>query len=532
MGVCAEDAMKKLALLVLLPGILALSAAAADEEPGFVHPYERGTGFARANPLDACVLAELERRGIEPANPCSDAVFLRRAYVDVIGTLPEPAETRRFLLDREPGKRARLIDTLLEREEFVDFWALKWGDLLRVKAEFPINLWPNGVQAYHRWIREAVRTNMPYDRFVRALLTSSGSNFRVPPVNFYRAVQSRTPEAIAEAVGLTFMGTRLEHWSPERRAGMAAFFSRIVYKKTAEWKEEVVIQDPAPAGPVEATFPDGTKVTIGSDDDPRYVFADWLLEPGNPWFTQNIANRVWSWLLGRGVVHPADDLRPDNPPANPALLLCLERELVRSGYDLKHLFRFILTSRTYQGSSIPRSDHPEAAAVFAHYPVRRLDAEVLVDALCRLDGRGESYVSIVPEPFTFLTNMQRTIRLSDGTITSPFLEMFGRPARDTGLESERNVEPTDAQRLFLLNSTDVQQRIQRSPWLRQLASRARKKPLSCIRPVYQAILSRDPTQAELSVATAYLSKPGRDPRDGVLDLAWALINSKEFLFRH
>ena len=529
MGFCAEDAMKKLLPLVLL---LLVTPVAADEEPGFVHPYERGTGFARANALDACVLAELEKRGIPPSNPCSDAVFLRRAFVDVIGTLPEPAETRRFLLDGDPGKRARLVDELLEREEFVDYWSLKWGDLLRVKAEFPINLWPNGVQAYHRWIREAVKANMPYDRFARALLTSSGSNFRVAPVNFYRAVQSRTPASIAEAVALTFMGTRIETWPEARRAGMAAFFSKIVYKKTAEWKEEIVIQDPAPSGPVKAVFPDGATVTIPPDDDPRHVFAEWLLAPDNPWFARSIANRAWSWLFGRGVVHEPDDLRPDNPPANQALLLCLERELVRSGYDLKHLFRFILTSRTYQGSPIPRTDHPDAAAVFAYYPVRRLDAEVLIDALCRLDGRGENYVSIVPEPFTFLMNMQRTIRLSDGTITSPFLEMFGRPSRDTGLESERNLESTDAQRLYLLNSTDVQRRIQRSPWLRRLVNQARKKPLSTIRPIYLAILARDPTPAELSSARAYLSKQGRDPRQGVLDLAWALINGKEFLFRH
>jgi hypothetical protein len=519
-------------LLPLLLLLLVVASAAADEEPDFVHPYERGTGFARANALDACVLAELEKRGIEPANPCSDAVFLRRAFVDVIGTLPEPAESRRFLLDRDPGKRARLIDELLEREEFVDYWSLKWGDLLRVKAEFPINLWPNGVQAYHRWIRDAVKANLPYDRFARALLTSSGSNFRVPPVNFYRAVQSRKPGAIAEAVALTFMGTRLASWPADKQAGMAAFFSRIVYKKTAEWKEEIVMQDPAPSGPVTATFPDGVEVTIAPDDDPRIVFAEWLLAPDNPWFARSVANRTWAWLFGRGIVHEPDDMRPDNPPSNPALLLCLERELIRSGYDLKHLFRFVLTSRTYQASSIPRSDHPDAGAVFAYYPVRRLDAEVLIDALCRLDGRGENYVSIVPEPFTFLTNMQRTIRLFDGTITSPFLEMFGRPSRDTGLESERNLDPTDAQRLFLLNSTDVQQRIQRSPWLRRLVGQARKQPLSVIRPIYLAILARDPTQAELSAASVYLSRRGADPREGVLDLAWALINGKEFLYRH
>jgi len=521
--------MKKLLPLLLL--LLAAPAAAEGEAP-FLPPFESGTGFERVNPIDVCVLADLEELSIQPSNPCSDAVFIRRVYVDLLGMLPEPVVVRRFLADRDPKKRARLIDDVLARDEFADYWTLKWGDLLRIKAEFPIKLWPNGVQVYHRWIHDAVREDMPFDRFARALLTSSGSNFRVPPVNFYRAVQDRSPEGLAAAAALTFMGVRFEHWPAERRAGMAALFSRLAFKMTAEWKEEIVSLDPAPAPPLDAVFPDGTPVRIPDGVDPRRVFADWLITPDNPWFTRNIANRAWSWLMGRGVIHEPDDIRPDNPPSNPALLTCLQRELVDSGYDMKALFRFILNSRTYQGSPIPRSGHPQALAHFAYYPVRRLDAEVLIDALCRLDGRGENYVSIVPEPFTIIPDMRRSVNLQDGTITSPFLEMFGRPARDTGLESERDNEPTGAQRLHLLNSTDVQQRIERSPWLRRVVTTEARDPQGLVRSIYLGILSRDPTEGELAKAVDYLSARGRGNREAAVDLTWALINTKEFLYRH
>jgi hypothetical protein len=216
-------------------------------------------------------------------------------HLDVLGRLPEPAAIRDFLRDRAPDKRAKLIDTLLEHEAFADYASLKWCDLLRVKSEFPIKLWPNAVQAYHRWIRQCLRENRPYDRFVRDLLTSSGSNFRVPPVNFYRAIQGREPPAIAAAVALTFMGVRIESWPEARRSDMAAFFSRVAYKNTAEWKEEIVCLDPAPAESTNAVLPDGTTVRIEPDQDPRQVFADWLIAPDNPWFARNIVNRVWSW---------------------------------------------------------------------------------------------------------------------------------------------------------------------------------------------------------------------------------------------
>jgi hypothetical protein len=491
-----------------------------------VAPFETDAIFAPANPVDVYVRDAWRQRGIQPANLCSDEVFIRRVHLDVIGTLPDATAVREFLADGRPNKRAALIDALLQRDEFADYWAMKWGDVLRVKAEFPINLWPNAVQAYHRWIRDAVRENRPYDQFARELLTASGSNFREPPVNFYRAVQNREPAGLAGAVALTFMGTRLEKWPAERRAEMAAFFSRVAYKSTAEWKEEIVFLDPVKsAEPLTAVLPDGRKVRIPPGDDPRRWFADWLVKPGNPWFARNIVNRLWSWLLGRGIIHEPDDICADNPPSHPRLLAYLERELVASRYDLKHIYRLILNSKTYQLSAIPRSNHHEAEAQFAFYPVRRLEAEVLIDALNQITGTTDEYSSAIPEPFAFIPAGHRAVTLADGSITSPFLELFGRSARDTGLESERNNRPSAAQRLHLLNSSHIQRKLEQSSKLRAL-TQSKTNPREAIRSLYLTILSRYPTDEELRIIAEHRSNNSN------LDVAWALINTAEFQYRH
>lgn len=512
--------------------VLAVHADWLGAEPPIVRPFESQAAWVAANPIDEHVLNELRQRGIRPANLCSDAVFIRRVFLDVIGTLPEASEVRGFLADRRPDKRAVLIDSLLQRDEFADYWSLKWCDLLRVKSEFPINLWPNAVQAYHHWIRDAVAHSMPYDTFARELLTSSGSNFRVPPVNFYRAVQGQEPSALAGAVALAFMGERVEGWPEARRRGMEAFFSRIAFKGTAEWKEEIVYVDPAATKPLEAFFPDGTRVVIALGDDPRRVFADWLISADNPWFARNIVNRIWAWLMGRGIIHEPDDIRADNPPVNPELLAYLQTELVSAKYDLRHIYRLILNSHTYQQSAIPRSEDPAAEAMFAHYIVRRLDAEVMIDALNTLLGSSERYTSAIPEPFTFIPEEQRTIALADGSISSAFLELFGRPSRDTGLESERDNRPTDAQRLHLLNSSHVQKKIENSWRLRELQRSARRDQKRLVRTLYLAVLSRYPAPEELAAAEAYLRSPELNRRQALNDLTWALVNTKEFLFRH
>jgi hypothetical protein len=292
------------------------------------NPFENPGPPAARGRIDELVFGRLQQLGIQPALNCSDPVFVRRVFLDVIGTLPTADEAKTFITDKNP-------------EEFADYWAMKWCDLLRVKAEFPINLWPNAAQAYHHWIRAAIRENQPYDRFVRELLTASGSNFRDAPVNFYRAMQSKEPPAIAQTVALTFMGTRAENWPPGRLAAMAGFFSQIGYKETTEWKEEIVYFKPSvgqalpPRQLSPVAFPDGTPARLVPGRDPREVFADWLIAPQNPWFARNAVNRVWSWLLGRGIIHEPDDIRPDNPPSNPELLAYLEQEFVASHYNLK-----------------------------------------------------------------------------------------------------------------------------------------------------------------------------------------------------
>jgi len=495
-------------------------------------PFETDEESGDTQALDQCILMGLEDKNLQPARRCSDEVFVRRVFLDVIGTLPTAKETEAFLKSEQPVKRSSLIEDLLTRDEFVDYWTLKWCDLLRVKAEFPINLWPNAVQAYHRWIYESVRSNKPYDQFAKELLTSSGSNFRVGEVNFYRAIQGRDPSSIASAVALTFMGCRFDQWKPVQRENLEGFFSHVAYKNTAEWKEEIVYMDPTRIQPLDLVLPDGTSVNIPVDKDPRKVFANWLIHPENPWFSRSIVNRQWAWLLGRGVVHEPDDFRDDNPPLYPEVLDCLTQELVKARYDLRQVFRIILNSNTYQQSSIPAGDPDQAERFFACYPVRRLDAEVLIDALHDLLGGFERYTSAIPEPFTFVPKEHRAIQLADGSITSSFLEMFGRPARDTGLESERDNRPTETQRLHLLNSSHVQQMLKSSPILRQLIRNHRRDWMALLNALYLRVLSRYPTSEEIQAATKYFQKGEMNHHERILDLVWALLNTKEFLYRH
>lgn len=537
--------LRRCSTVTLIPGAVLLAAVvlcpAAESLPAVKpdagrNPYVSTIAPTPVNEIDRLVFARLKKLGIEPASVCSDAVFVRRAYLDVIGTLPTAKEAGAFIKDTDPGKREALIDQLLKRPEFTDYWTMKWCDVLRVKAEFPINLWPNAVQAYHRWIRTAMRDNKPYDQFARELLMANGSNFRVGPVNFYRAMQSKDPQGIAQTVALTFMGERVDKWPKERLAGLAGFFSQLSYKSTQEWKEEIVFFDSGRTnreGVVTRTavFPDGTSVQLRPDRDPREVFVDWLISPKNEWFARNIVNRVWSWLMGRGIIHEPDDIRPDNPPSNPELLAYLGKELVAAKWDLKHIYRLVLTSRTYQLSSAPGLNSSEAVANFARYPLRRLEAELLIDALNQITGTTEKYTSAIPEPFTFIPEDQRSVELPDGSISSSFLEQFGRPSRDTGLESERNNRITSDQRLHMLNSSHIQRKIEQGPKIHALLKNT-TAPREVIGGLYLMILSRLPTEQEVQAVQEYSQSSGLKGREAAMDLAWALINSSEFLYRH
>ena len=535
-------------MVVALAVVTAVAARGAE-----TNLFESATLPAPTSQIDKLVRARISRLGIQP-RLCSDAVFLRRVYLDVIGTLPTAQEVREFVNDPDTkNKRRLLIDRLLARPEFAEYWGMKWGDILRIKAEFPVNLWPNAAQAYDRWVKAAIAQNKPYDKFARELLTSSGSNFRVGPVNFYRAIQDRTPEGIATAVALTFMGARAEKWPTNELAGMAAFFSQIGYKPTREWKEEVVFWNPlgvdenatnatpnaafvAPtnARPQVGVFPGGKQVKLSPDRDPREVFADWLITSKNPWFTRNMANRVWAWLLGRGIIQEPDDIRPDNPPSDPALLNYLQKELVSSHFDLRHLYRLILNSQAYQFSAIARGDVVKAEENFGCYALRRLPAEVLIDSINQITGSSDLYTSAIPEPFTYIPADQPAIALADGSITSPFLALFGRSARATGMENERVNRMLSAQWLHLLNSSHIQRKLEQGPKLKAIIDSGRKPP-EIVDELYLTILSRYPTPDEVKIAQDY-GKPGRAKnskrREDWIDITWALINSPEFLYRH
>ncbi|NMC20809.1 MAG: DUF1553 domain-containing protein [Thermogutta sp.] len=534
--------MSRILFHVLFLSCAAGLSAAALGGPGpgeILPPFESPGEFVPANRIDELTAAKWKELGIPPSPLCSDAVFIRRVYLDLTGTLPSADAVREFLADSTPQKRERLIESLFGTEAYADYWAMRWGDLLRIKSEFPINLWPNAVQCYGKWVRTAVLENMPYDRFARELLTSSGSNFRVPPVNFYRATQDRSPEGIAQTVALTFLGARAEKWPKDRLAGLAAFFTQIGYKPTGEWKEEIVCWDPTQAlakpestagRSLVAVLPDGKRIPLPAGRDPREVFAAWLTSPDNPYFAKVAVNRVWAWLLGRGIVHEPDDFREDNPPANPELLQYLADELVRSKYDLRHIYRLILHSRTYQLSAIPRSSDPRAEAQFAHYPVRRLEAEVLIDAICAITGTNEEYWSMIPEPYSIIPPGQRAVSLTDGSITSSFLELFGRPPRDSGLSTERNLRFTAGQRLHLLNSSHIYRKLTNGPglaWLRESAWNE-----ATIRRMYLTILSRPPTAEEMNALVAAGRGRAYRSRDLAVDAAWSLLNSTEFLYRH
>lgn len=498
-------------------------------------PFEASSEARPLNRIDDLVFTRLRELNLTPAKPCSDAVFVRRVYLDVTGTLPSASEAQKFIADRNPNKRTALIDRLLASDGYADYLALKWGDLLRIKAEFPINLWPNAAQAYHGWIHDAIRDNRPWDEIARELLTASGSNFEKPPVNFYRAMQNRSPVGIAQTVALTFMGERAENWQSNDLAHLAVFFANVGYKSTAEWKEEIIFFNPASTNAgalngssIKATFPDGSTTTLTPDRDPRQVLADWLVK--NPQFARSLANRAWFWLMGRGIVQEPDDFRADNPPSHPQLLDYLESEFVSSGYDFQKLYRLILTSQTYQLAAIPQSKAPEAATNFACYPVRRLEAEVLIDAINQITGSHEKYSSAIPEPYTFIPDNLRSIALPDGSITSSFLESFGKPARDTGHELERNNRISAAQKLWLLNSSQMQKKIEQSRMI-EFQTSSNRPPAQIAGGMYLGILSRYPTADETAVVQKYFQS-GIGRKQAAVDLAWALMNSSEFLYRH
>ncbi|WP_165233171.1 DUF1549 and DUF1553 domain-containing protein [Aquisphaera insulae] len=500
------------------------------------------------NRVDELVLANLKALRIPPSELASEEVFLRRVYLDVIGTLPTPDEVRSFLADKAPTKRAALIDGLLRRPEFAQYWAVKWGDLLRIKSEYPVNVWPKAVHVYDRWLRDRLARDVPYDRLVRELLTAGGSNFRSPAANYYRAMPGRDPQSFAEATALVFMGTRIncahchghptEPWTEDDNLGLSAFFAKVGFKPTQEWKEEIVffnadggIANPRTKAGVRPKLPGAPPLDLPPDADPRVKFAEWLTSKDNPYFATNIVNRIWAWLMGRGLVEPADDIRPSNPAENPELLAYLRDELVNHGFDLKHVYRLILNSRTYQLSSEPTPLNEPDRAHFSHRSMRRLSAEQYLDAICQVLDSHEVFSSWIPVPPLYMPRSRRAVQLPDSDIDSAFLELFGRPSRDTSYEGDRNNEAQPRQSLYLVSSDELEWRINDGKRVKALMESKLKDP-EVVDEVYLSAFSRPPRDDEKARAVAHLAKNPAARWQATQDLLWAVFTSKEFLVNH
>jgi hypothetical protein len=514
-------------------------------------PAGRAANAESVKTVDELIAAGLVSAGVPASEICSDNDFLRRVYLDVIGMLPTPDEARAFVADKDPLKRTKLIDRLLARDEFADYWAMQWGDLLRIKSEYPVRVWPKGVQAYHRWVRESIASAKPYDRFVREMLVSSGSNFRDGPANFYRAVNTKDPQTFAEQAALVFMGARLscsrchahptEKWTLDDDLGMAAFFAQVRFKNTSEWKEEIVyldpdavLRNPTTKKVVKAKFLGGPEVELASGEDARARFADWLISPDNPWFAANAVNRIWARLMGRGIVNEPDDLRPGNRPSHPELLAFLARDFAARGYDMRHVYRTILNSQAYQRSSRANDQNRGDLTHYSHYLTRRLGAEQLLDALSQVTQTSEVFASSIPEPFTRLPRDMRAVQIADGSITTPFLDLFGRPPRDTAYERDRCNDTSVRQALHLLNSSDLERKVTGSERIKRLLNE-KKTDREIIDEFYLAALSRHPTQSEQEKLMTYLSAGAGKDRSrpqALQDVLWAIVNTQEFLFNH
>lgn len=490
--------------------------------------------------LDNIVERKLARLGLTPSATCTDSEFVRRVYLDTLALLPTPAETRAFLADKDPNKRAKLIDVLLERPEYVDYRTLKIADLLRVNGQY---LSDEGADTYYRWIREQVATNVPYDRFVRELLTGRGSTFRTGPANFYRVAQN--PEELAESTSQVFLGTRIacakchnhpfENWKQSDYYGVAAFFARYARKYGPEFAEEQVIvrrdgevQHPRTKAVVRPRYLGGSEVTGEPDGDRRLTLAKWLASSDNRQFARVAVNRLWADFFGRGIVDPVDDFRISNPPANAELLETLATAFIQSGLDIKAMTKRILNSRTYQRSSQILPGNIKDDRYFARAYPRRLPSEALLDSIGQVTLKQDRYW---PYPDGW-----RAAQIRDSRVGHYFLEVFGRPKREIVCACERSQQPNLAQSLHLMNSGAINGKLsagdgrvaQLIKTYEKWAPEARDRKI--LEELYYLTLCRPPSNKELSAIYAYVQKQ-KDRKQGYEDALWALLNSEEFLFQ-
>lgn len=506
------------------------------------------------NLIDQLVIKKLKQLNIPPSPKSSDSEFLRRVYLDTIGLLPTENEVRDFLQSKDNAKREKLIDSLLARSEFVDYWTYKWCDLLLVSRS---QLRDKAVQSYYDWIRSQVEKNVPWDKFVTEIVTSKGSTLKNGAANFY-AIQ-RDPLLMAETTSVAFLGMSincarchdhpLEKWTNDDYYGMVSLFSRVRGKgwggrvTNGDGERIVFVEDsgeivqPRTGKPQIPRPLDGDPIPFESLEDRRIHYSKWLTSPENPYFTKAIVNRVWANFLGVGIVEKVDDLRLTNPPSNPELLEALADFLIDKNYDLKSLMQLVLNSETYQRSSKALETNKHDTRYYSHYYPKRIKAEILLDSISQVTGvptkfsqalrRGGRKENVKIEEGT------RAIQLADTSIISYFLETFGRPERLTTCDCERSDEPSMVQVLHLMNGSTINNK------LASEKSKARKQTIQkmpiykIIESIYLEALSRYPTNKEMnSMLGIYNELPDDQKQQCIEDFYWGVLSSKEFLFNH
>jgi hypothetical protein len=498
-------------------------------------PSFRAVEVPQDNVIDRGVFAKLNRMRISPSEPCTDAEFIRRVFLDTIGVLPTPAEVGAFMADSSPDRRDRIVDGLLNRPEFYDFWTLKFADILRANGRL---IQAKGTYVFTRWIRAQLEQNTPMDQLVRELLTADGSAFKNPAANYYRI--SRDPENSVETTAQLFLGVRIqcakchnhpfERWTQDDYYGFAAFFSRVRQKKGTLPEDEIVftanegdVRQPRTGQVMKPKALGGPVLDDPNVPDRRARLATWLTGSENPFFARSLVNRIWFHLVGRGIVEPVDDFRDSNPSCNDELLDGLTAEFVKGGFNLKALIRSILVSRTYQLSARTNELNADDSLYFSHAFTKLLPAEVLLDAI--------SSITATVTPFDGLPKGTRATQLPDGKMENPFLKTFGRPSRELACECERESDSNLSQALQLIGGATVNGKLRDDKGRMARLAASTMTPEQITQELYLVALAREPNSTEMTAAVKHLTS-AKDRRQAVEDLGWVLINSKEFLFRH
>lgn len=498
--------------------------------PGFVWQE-----IATHNFIDEHVFSRLKSLQILPSELCTDEEFLRRVYLDITGRLPSIEEAHHWLNQQHPRKRELLINELLESEDYAQFWATKWCDLLRVTSK---KLKPAGVHKFRLWVYEQIRRDVPLDQFARELLTAQGSVYENPAANYWRA--SRDPQDATETTAQLFLGIRIqcakchnhpfERWTQDNYYGIAAAFARIGRKGTADPDEEIIfvagggeVTQPRTGRLMKVHLPLRGDVEVPAGQDRRVVFADWLTQPQNPFFNKSVVNRIWGHMFGRGLVEPVDDFRDSNPAAHPALLEELAKQFAAYGCSQKWAIRTIATSRVYQLSSQtnPFNEHDEQ--YFSHALTRLLTAEQLLDAICAVTGVAENFAGVPPG--------MRASELPEPPANHDFLKVFGQPPREMACQCERSNESSLSQALQMINGPVVHQKLRADHGRIAKMIAEGDDDIQIISSLYLAAVSRAPTPQELQLALQHVQSQ-QDRRMALEDIGWAILNSKEFLFQH